>query len=167
MRADRQRHAARLLLAIVPLIAAGCQSSPPVEVSEILNHGLCKTLRKGLTVVDYDRLADIRGARMLNARQADPEPGSESATGTLLAVSNGSQPTPGYAFELREARADGTHLVLDYTWREPPPDAVLAQVVTSPCSVVRIFNAGSARSVAALLDGAEIGRVDLQNSAAQ
>ena len=160
MLADRYR-IVRLLL--IPLIAAGCQSSPPVEVSEILNHGVCQTLRKGLTVVEYDRLADIRGARLLNTppKPADP-PG-----GTLLAVSNGSQPTPGYAFELREARADGSTLVLEYNWIVPPPDAVLAQMVTSPCSVVSIVNAGNARSVAALLDGAELGRVELEASAAQ
>ncbi len=165
MRVDKCRHPKWLFMALLPVIAAGCQGGPPVEVSEILNHAMCKTLRKGLTVVEYDQLADIRGARMLNAPASEPTP--ESATGTLLAVSNGSQPTPGYAFELREARADGANLVLDYAWREPPADAVLAQVVTSPCSVVRVVNATNARSVAALLDGAEIGRVELQPSATQ
>ena len=104
----------RLALLVPAVGMTACQSSPPVEVSEVLNHGMCKTLRTGLTVVNYERLAAIRGARLLNApEESSPTDDISPNAGTLLAVSNGSQPTPGYAFELRGARAEGNQILLD------------------------------------------------------
>ena len=144
---------------------SACQQQAPVEVSEVLNHSTCQKLRTGLTIVEETRLATIRGTRMLNApaparaaEQADPDD-------VLIAVSNGSQPTPGYAFKLETASAEDNEIVLNYQWITPAADAVLAQVVTSPCSVVRIVHAGRARAVSARLDGREIGRVNLPQQA--
>lgn len=157
--------------ACAALLTGGCQQTP-VEVSEVLNHGMCQTLRTGLTVISQDELPDIRGARLLNAPANDGRQGKDGGADAadedvLIAVSNGSQPTPGYAFKLEAAEARGDEIILKYSWMQPAPDAVLAQVVTSPCSVVRLVNAGRAASVSARLDGTELGRAKLRDSAAQ
>ena len=144
---------------------SACQQQAPVEVSEVLNHSVCQKLRTGLTVVEEARLATIRGTQMLNDLPASQPADPAGPQDLLIAVSNGSPPTPGYAFKLEAASAEGNEIVLDYQWITPAADAVLAQMVTSPCSVVRIANAGRANAVSARLDGREIGRVSLNAEA--
>lgn len=58
----------------------------------------------------------------------------------VLVVSMGSRPTTGYALALQEPAvvvADGVATVV-VRFEEPAPGAILAQVVTSPCLLVRI-----------------------------
>ncbi len=52
----------------------------------------------------------------------------------------GSQPTAGYDIELRDdrARVAQTELTIFVTWRQPSADAILAQVMTSPCIVIAV-----------------------------
>ena len=159
-------NASRTAFAFASLaVLSACQQQAPVEVSEVLNHSICQKLRTGLTIVEASRLATIRGTRMLNAPPAAQPADPVEPEGVLIAVSNGSQPTPGYAFKLEAASAEQNEVVLNYRWITPASDAVLAQMVTSPCSVVRIANAGRADAVSAKLDGREIGRVSLPQEA--
>ncbi len=159
-------YASRAALAFAWLAAlAACQQQPPVEVSEVLNHSICQKLRTGLTIVEEARLPTIRGTRMLNAPAPSPPANPADSGDVLIAVSNGSQPTPGYAFKLEAASAEDNEIVLSYLWITPAEDAVLAQMVTSPCSVVRIAHAGRAHAVSATLDGRDIGRVVLTQQA--
>lgn len=57
-----------------------------------------------------------------------------------LVVAMGQRPTAGYgvAMQAAEARLDGAVLELSVVWQEPPPDAMVAQVVTHPCLWVRL-----------------------------
>lgn len=161
-------------LAYAPLLAlalllAGC-SNPAVNVSEIFNHHQCQSLRSGFVQVGLTELPQIRGVRLL-APPSDEAPASpptssgsddaDDADVLLFAISRGSQPTPGYGFELTEARSNGDEVELRYVWQVPPPDAVLAQVITSPCSVVQLSPASAVTAVSAWLDDDLVGRIEL------
>jgi hypothetical protein len=57
---------------------------------------------------------------------------------TVAAVFLGSQPTTGFAAEITAVKTEGTRTVVEYLEREPPRDAFVAQVLTSPFHIVRI-----------------------------
>lgn len=150
-----------LITALGLMLAAGC-SAPAVEVNEVFNHSLCKTLRKGINLVEFGDLATIRSSQLLSS--SDPDNASAAAPLgdiILVAVSNGSQPTPGYGFELNTVSGDIAEVRLNYRWLTPAADAVMVQMVTSPCSVVQIQSTTPPAAVSAWLDGKLLGRLSL------
>ena len=152
------------LFACLSLIGCGAE---PVNITEVLNHSQCNHLRTGLSQIEFADLARIRGTRLLTSPGAAPEPatGVGAELGVLLfAVSKGSQPTPGYRFELMGVQAQGTEVELRYAWLVPLEEAVLAQVVTSPCSVVQLPDQPQVSAVSAWLDGQELGRIELRSA---
>jgi hypothetical protein len=127
---------------------------------------------------DSSRRSALQSANPGTQDSADGEPGTENDTraqertaseGTaaddagplLVAISRGQQPTPGYGLSLEAAhRSDATALV-EVRWRTPAPDAVLAQVVTHPCLVVALPDAGFERVEARTVDGDTLGTLRL------
>jgi hypothetical protein len=103
----------------------------------------------------------VRGARLLAAPSEPVAPAESTQEVLLVAVFNGEQPTPGYGFELSEAFVEADQVVLNYRWLTPSPGAVMAQMITSPCSVIQINDAEGITSVSALIDGVELGRLAL------
>jgi hypothetical protein len=73
---------------------------------------------------------------------ANPLPQSlatiDFANSAVFVVFMGSRPTAGFGIDLYSDRAPvaPASLTIPAAWQEPPPDAVVAQVVTSPCVVV-------------------------------
>jgi hypothetical protein len=57
---------------------------------------------------------------------------------TVAAVFLGSRPTTGFAVEITAAKTEGTRTVVEYLERQPPRDALVAQVLTSPFHIVRL-----------------------------
>lgn len=60
---------------------------------------------------------------------------------SVIAVYMGRKPTAGYQVSLASSAAkigENNELTLFVTWIEPPLDALLAQVITSPCILVSI-----------------------------
>jgi hypothetical protein len=57
----------------------------------------------------------------------------------VVGVFLGSRPTAGYGVDITAVRADAKRTVVEYVERRPPPDAFVAQVVTSPFHLVRIM----------------------------
>jgi hypothetical protein len=57
---------------------------------------------------------------------------------TVAAVFLGSQPTTGFTAEITGVKTEGTRTVVEYLERQPPRDAFVAQVLTSPFHIVRI-----------------------------
>jgi hypothetical protein len=73
-----------------------------------------------------------------------PSPAVDFPREGVLAVSMGQKRTAGYGLALAEpevAIADGTATVV-VRFDEPPPGAIVAQVLTSPCLLVRVPRAG-------------------------
>ena len=57
----------------------------------------------------------------------------------VLVLYLGSRPTPGYGLSLESGeRLSDSTLRLDLANQRPPPDAVMAQVMTSPCLVLAL-----------------------------
>ena len=67
-----------------------------------------------------------------------PAPAVDFAQSTVVGVFLGSRPTAGFAVEITAIKADGNRTIVDYVERQPPRDAVLAQVLTSPFHIVRL-----------------------------
>lgn len=62
----------------------------------------------------------------------------------VLCIFMGERPTAGYSLELAQAQARVDHRIATVTvyWREPRPGAAAAQVVTSPCLIVKMPRIG-------------------------
>lgn len=123
---------------IATLAVASC-GQKYVEVEEVLNHHACKGLAKGLHLINAARLPALRGAQLLEMNGATAQTGPElQSGGVLVAISNGEQPSLGYAMHPDQATLSETHLSLDYVWQQPDPARRHAQMVSSPCSVIRL-----------------------------
>jgi hypothetical protein len=73
-----------------------------------------------------------------------PSPAIDFAKEGVLAVSMGQRPTAGYGLALQDDTvtiADGVGTVV-VRFEEPAPGAILAQVLTSPCLLVRLPKQG-------------------------
>src|SRR5215210_2374299 len=60
---------------------------------------------------------------------------SRSGKGTYLAAYWGEKPTGGYSMAVRSARLEGDVVTVRLSLKEPPPDAILTQVLTYPYAV--------------------------------
>ena len=162
----RTDHSARLLLlASLTWIMAGCQGSTPVTAVELFSHANCNGVTKGIKQIQFADLATIRNVQMLSSpatRSADQSDTQSQPDDVLLfVVSNGNQPTPGYGLDLTATESTSHEITLRYRWRTPAADAVLAQVITSPCTVIQLDAHTDLTAVSAWLDNTLLGRVEL------
>lgn len=121
------------------VLLCACTTDQGVPITEILNHRNCQSVAAGLSTVTFEQVAAIRGSKLIGMTN---DIDTEQPELALVVISKGPQPTPGYAFRLTAVRTIGTAAVIEVEWLEPPPDAVLAQVITHPCLVVGIESAG-------------------------
>lgn len=61
---------------------------------------------------------------------------------TVLAIFQGQRPTGGYGIDVRDATLEGGDLFVDMRFREPAPDAIVTQALTSPWLMVRVLRGG-------------------------
>lgn len=71
-------------------------------------------------------------------------PAVDFTRNAALLVSMGTMPTSGYSVSLADkpARITGDALEITLNWQSPPRGAVVAQMLTSPCLVLRIPREG-------------------------
>jgi len=112
-----------------------CACSPGSEIAtvEVLNDAHCRTPQMGLQQIGYGDIASLRGQTLLGISTGKPVDEPELL---LLSLYRGSQPTPGYRFELNSTERHGRTVQLRVDWLEPEPGAVLAQMMTTPCLVI-------------------------------
>ncbi|NOX52442.1 MAG: protease complex subunit PrcB family protein [Gammaproteobacteria bacterium] len=96
-------------------------------------------------------LAKIRGANLLEPIE-QPTLETDSPTPLLVAVFTGAKPTPGYKLRLLGADIKGNKIVLHYAL-DKPTDAMLAQMITSPCSVVEVSGANHHQPISVRVNG--------------
>jgi protease stability complex PrcB-like protein len=87
-----------------------------------------------------------------------------AAGATLVAVFEGEQRTGGYAIQITSVARDGDRLIVRATFTQPPPSAIVTEVITSPAHVVSVASAQlTGVKTAILLDstGTERARADL------
>jgi hypothetical protein len=147
---------------------SGCQASTPIAAVELFSHANCNGVTKGIQQIQFADLAGIRNVQMLTSPASDGalQPGKDTQAQDVLlfVISNGNQPTPGYGFELAKTDATSNEVELHYRWRTPAADAVLAQVMTSPCTVIQLDAHPDLATVSAWLNDTLLGRVVLQQS---
>jgi len=142
------------------VVATACARSTPIEAMEVLNYGMCEGLAAGMSLVSYEDLGRIRGGALVEPSETSSiDVGSSVA---LIALSRGPQPTPGYGFSLLDATRSAARVELTVRWITPPPDAVLAQVITEPCLVVALPRAGITHVRAVDQAGQPIGELELK-----
>jgi len=116
-----------------------------------MNHALCHNLEIGAEIVSVRDLAKIRGANLLEPIE-QPTLETDSPTPLLVAVFTGAKPTPGYKLRLLGADIKGNKIVLHYAL-DKPTDAMLAQMITSPCSVVEVSGANHHQPISVRVNG--------------
>ena len=162
-RGPRGPSAQRGTLLLTTALLTGCAAGASLDARTVLNHDQCQGLEPGLTRVDFATLAGIRGSRLLGV--TTPEAGPEQEAGArdlvLVAISRGTQPTPGYGFSLAGARREYGTAVVDVRWQTPEPGAMLPQVITHPCLVVGLPQDGLTRVTARDQSGKVLGAIDL------
>jgi len=124
--------------ALLCLIAVGgCARLDTPYVTTVMAHGNCQQIDAGATVVDYGNLARLRGADLIGL--TEPAPAADEPPLTLIALSLGTRPTPGYQIVLLDGGSlDADVLTVRITMEGPPADAVLAQMLTQPCIVLGV-----------------------------
>ena len=140
---------------LLTMLGNGC-STASVAVTEVLNQANCTTLEAGVHAVTLEDVARFKGRRMIGSTTTHPDtPGDDQR---LVAISRGEQPTAGYALELISASTTtGDEIEAVVAWREPPADAVVAQVMTHPCLVLGLPDAATGPVSVTLEDGTLLG----------
>jgi hypothetical protein len=93
--------------------------------------------------VEESRQVVVRTAAEWQAlwKQHDPDraaPAVDFAQSIVAGVFLGSRPTAGFEVDIVAVNVEGTRTVIEYVERRPPPDAFVAQILTSPFHVVRL-----------------------------
>lgn len=72
------------------------------------------------------------------SHSAQPPPVVDFSRSVVVAVFLGSRPTAGFAVKITAIRTEGGTAVVEYVERRPAPDALVAQVLTSPFHIVTV-----------------------------
>ena len=104
---------------------------------------LATVAQGGMSNVEEPRQVVVRTAAEWQAlwKQHDPSrtaPTVDFARSLVVGVFLGSRPTAGFAVEITAVKTEGTRTIVEYRERQPPRDAFVAQVLTSPFHVVRV-----------------------------
>ncbi|MCG8517998.1 MAG: protease complex subunit PrcB family protein [Pseudomonadales bacterium] len=114
-------------------------TSPAQEVAASLHCGLTAP---GAVLVqsreDLQRLASVPGMNL----DLGSLPTENLKQQPLVVVSQGQKPTAGYSVSLKAAGLNGDRLLLAMAISEPRADAMVAQVLTTPCVVVAVTAEG-------------------------
>jgi hypothetical protein len=119
---------AAALAAVLVVQSAG----PPMRV---LDHGQQSAIEKPRTVVasTVDAIAAL-----WREHSHRPQPPVDASRESVVAVFLGSRPSAGYAAEIVSVKPAGADTLVQYRERKPPPDAVTAQILTFPYSIVAV-----------------------------
>ena len=158
-----------VLMSILALGISGCgilpqstvdAGAPSVRVLYQSTHcGQTATQPSGKWINDpaaYERLYGRLRSGDIGASKRHPPPVNFTREGVLW-IGMGQKPTGGYSIDPAESgleiRADTA--TLRVAWSTPPPDAVLAQVITRPCLLLALPKGGYSRIRVVDLSGRE------------
>jgi hypothetical protein len=159
------------LAAVVLLGAKGrCGADREVPVEVVVAASQCGGEGEGVTVRRLASDQELRGEARAgdeirgSARQQLEDPAPDFEREAVLLVSMGQQRSAGYAVELARPVALVKDEVagLQVNLRRPAPGAMTAQVLTSPCLVVKLPREGLAEVRVVDVDGKALGAVKLR-----
>ena len=121
-------------------------SVEPMQMQVVYRGNRCPAVEPGIQVFrDTAAWTEWRRQRERQlfspSNEADDEATAvDFGQATVIVISMGQKPTPGYAVEVLEDSAvlQGGTLNISSVWQQPAEGAILAQVLTSPCVAVTI-----------------------------
>lgn len=128
--------------------ANGTPSTQPVTVKALYRSTQCGADHPEARAIYLPDAAPFKGAveKLRHARggAAIKMPPVDFARNEALLVQMGQRPTAGYGLwpEQPVARLRGEVLEVVLDWQSPPPGAMVAQVLTSPCMLIAIPRTG-------------------------
>ena len=121
-------------------------STEPVQLEVVYRGNRCAAVEPGIQVI-RDTAAWTEWRRQRDRQVLPAAGGSDDAAAaidfgqfTVIVISMGQRPTPGYAVELTGDSAvlqDGS-LIVSTVWQRPAEGAILPQVLTSPCVAITV-----------------------------
>ncbi len=140
------------LTLIVSACGPGLSQSPvadstePVQLQVVNRGSRCAAVQPGVEVIrDTASWAEWRRQQDRQVLLATDGPDDEGTAidfgrSTVIVISMGQKPTPGYAVEVLADSAvlQGESLNISTVWQQPAEDAILAQVLTSPCVAISV-----------------------------
>ncbi len=116
----------------------------PVQVQVIYHGNRCLATQPGILLIrDAASWANWQSRRKQMSFSASSESDDAAANldfdqDTIIVISMGQKPTPGYSIEVPQGSVtlQGTSLTVRTVWQQPPEGAILAQVITSPCIAI-------------------------------
>lgn len=138
------------LLVLTGAEGGGCKADREVPVEVVLSSPHCGGQGEGLSVGRLRSVEELRARAPLEttlggpAEAAAEPPALDLEREAVLVVRMGQRPTAGYAIELARpvALVKGKVAAVQIALRSPAPGAMTAQVVTSPCLVVKLPKEG-------------------------
>lgn len=126
---------------------SGCSGPDAVFIAQVLIPAVIVfgTVAQGtMSNVEEPRQVVVRTTSEWQTlwREHDPDsaavPPVDFTQSIVVGIFSGSRPTAGYAVEIVAVKAEGNRTIVEYRERQPPLDALVAQVLTSPFHVVRL-----------------------------
>ena len=124
-------------------------STEPVQLQVVYRGSRCPAVEPGVEIIrETAAWAEWRRQRDRQYLSVSGGPDDEATVvdfgrSTVIVISMGQQPTPGYAVEVLEDSAvlQGGSLNISSVWQRPAEGAILAQVLTSPCVAITVSTA--------------------------
>jgi hypothetical protein len=128
-------------------VQAGC-SSPRLKVVESRTQsGQAGQEPSFLVISDQARLKELHSSIYSIQRPVPPSPEVDFSKQRVLVVFMGEQRTAGYAVKIdEEIRLQNDTAEVTVRFERPPPDAIVAQVITTPYAMA-VFDRGAYRRV--------------------
>jgi hypothetical protein len=115
---------------LVAVLQSGGPTMRPIDQGQESRIDVSKQV-SARNVDEWDALWKQHGA-------GRPRPAVDFNKEVIAAVFLGSRPSAGYGVRIVRVREEGATLVVSYTETRPAPDALTAQVLTSPYQIVAI-----------------------------
>jgi hypothetical protein len=130
---------------VVVWTASFARADRPLKVGPYsLNQMTFTTIDSGQhSEIDEPREVVVRTAKEWTALWKEhgaqkPAPKIDFARSMVVGVFLGSRPTGGYAVDITRIERDGKNLVVIYRERRPDPQAMVAQIITTPFHLVQV-----------------------------
>lgn len=134
----------------VPTSAGHPDAAKTVPLKRLASSSVCggKASSAGLVWIETDaELASERDRKPIGSGKGPAQIDVDFSRFAVLRMAMGSRPTGGYDLDLAETgvRVEDGALVIRIDWIEPAPGAMVTQMITSPCLLVRVPRDGYRR----------------------
>lgn len=155
------RRSSAFTLMFLAVCGAGCAGEPPPGVSQVMSRADCKQIDKGARLINYDELAKLRGANLIEMDAPQETPDALR----LIAISLGKQGVPGNRVVVSAVTsANASELTITVDLDEPAWDQLREQATANPCLVLG-FDDPAVERVHILSSDGPLGSIEFRSAA--